>query len=342
MVGFKNIPAGIRTPLFYAEVDNSRANAAQFAPRTLIIGQQLATGDATANVPVQSQGAGDAKSRHGVGSMLAGMVEWYRKRDSSGDVWCLPLADDAGGTAATGTIAFAGTSTAVGTLSLYVAGRLLSVPVTSGLTAALLATAVAAAVTAASDLPVTATATTGTVTFTARNKGLCGNDIDLRLNYRGSAGGEATPAGITPTVTAMAAGATNPSLTAGLTALGDAPFDFIVCPYTDSTSLDALQALMNDTSGRWSWASQTFGGVFCAIRGTTGARGTFGLARNDQHASIIGFNDSPTPAYLWAANYAGACAGSLRSDPALPLQTLAPDLAPASPPQAPLLWHPWA
>ena len=37
----------------------------------------------------------------------------------------------------------------------------------------------------------------------------------------------------------------------------------------------------------------------------------------------MGFNDSPSPSYIWAADLAGTAAVSLRADPARPLQTLA-------------------
>jgi phage tail sheath gpL-like len=171
------------------------------------------------------------------------------------------------------------------------------------------------------NFPVTAVASTATVTFTAKNTGLGGNDIDLRMNYRASAG-QVTPAGVTATITAMASGATNPTLTTLLSNLGDKEFDFIVCPYTDGTSLAALTAFMNDQAGRWSWTKQLFGHVFAAARGTVGTLTTLGTGLNDQHLSVLGFNDSPTPNWIWAASFAAACAVSLRADPALPLHTL--------------------
>jgi phage tail sheath gpL-like len=175
------------------------------------------------------------------------MTAAYRNEDSFGEVWYGPLADG-GGTAATGSVLFAGPATAAGVLHLWVAGTDLAVIVTSGMTAAQIATAVAAAVTANANLPVTATASTATVNFTAKNAGLGGNDIDLRMNYRASAG-QVTPVGVTATITAMASGATNPTLTTLLSNLGDKEFDFIVCPYNDATSLTALTAFMNDQVG---------------------------------------------------------------------------------------------
>lgn len=321
-LAFRNIPAGLRVPLFYAEVDPTRANTAQPTQRTLLIGQITSGGDATVNVPVISQGEADAKARGGVGSQLALMTAAYRANDPFGEVWYLPLADHGSGVAATGTVAFSGTSTAVGVLSLYIAGLLVSTSLASGTTAAQAATALAAAVNAATDLPVTASVSTTTVTLTAKNKGLCGNDIDVRLNYRGTAGGEATPAGLTPTITAMANGAQNPLLTTGLAALGDQAFDVIVSPFTDATSIAALTAFLNDTTGRWSWQTQVYGHTFMAYRGNFGAQTTFGTGLNDQHATALGVYDSPLQPCMWAAGMAAAAAVSLRADPGLPLQTL--------------------
>lgn len=323
MVAFKQIPQNLRVPLFYAEVDNSKANSASQTMRTLIVGQITSAGTATANLPVICPSLGEAQSLAGLGSQLALMYEAYRAADSFGEVWLLPLADDAGATAASGSITFTGSPTANGVLSLYVGGVLVSQPVVSGQTATAIATALAATLNALPSLPVTAAAAAGVVTLTAKNKGPCGNEIDVRLNYRGSPSSEATPAGLTVAISAMASGATPPTLTSGFAALADEPYDFIVFPYTDATSLDALKALLNDSTGRWSWARQIYGHGFAAYRGTVGALTTFGVSRNDQHVSVLGFYDSPTPAWIVAADFAGISAVSLRADPGTPLQTLA-------------------
>jgi phage tail sheath gpL-like len=331
---FQNIPQNILTPLFYAEVSNSRANTATQVQRALIIGQinsgglpnSIPAGQATPNVPLMSQGVADAAVQGGPGSMLHLMTQWYRKRDTFGEVWYLPLADNGSATAAAGTIQYTAAPTANGTHYLYVGGVRIAVPVLTTQTTTQIAAAVAAAINATPNLPVTASSSTGTVTLTAINKGPCGNDIDLRVNYLGTAGQEVSPAGLTFTITAMSGGATAPDMTTALANLLDKPFDFIVCPYNDTTSLNALKTLLNDVSGRWSYATQIYGHYFAAYRGTLSACTTFGTARNDQHGTVIGFNDSPTPNWLWAANMAGAAAVSLRADPALPLQTLALDV----------------
>lgn len=321
-IPFKAIPQNLRVPLFFAEVDNSQANTAQANQRALIIGQITSAGTATPNVPVISQGATDAASVGGPNSMLALMTAAYRRNDTFGEVWYLPLADDGSAAAATGTVQFTAAATANGTFYLYVAGVRYALPVTTTQTTAQLATALAALINADPTCSVSAAASTATVTFTAVNKGPCGNDIDLRVNYMGAAGGEYSPAGLTWTIVAMANGATAPNLATGIANLGTQTFDFIVCPYTDTTSLDALKALLNDQTGRWSYAEQLYGHVFAVKSGTFGTLTTFGAARNNQHETAMGVYDSPTPSWVWAASMAGAAAVSLRADPALPLQTV--------------------
>ncbi|MFX1674052.1 phage tail sheath subtilisin-like domain-containing protein [Paraburkholderia sp. A2WS-5] len=321
-VPFKVIPSNLRLPGAFFELDNSQANTAQANQRALIIGQITAAGIATPNVPVISGGVGDAATQGGAKSMLANMVSVYRLNDSFGEVWYLPLADDAAAVAASGSIAFTASPTAAGTISLYIAGIRVTVPVTAAQVTTSIATAVAAAINAIANMPVTATAATSTVTLTAVNKGLCGNEIDIRLNYYGTANGEVTPTGLAYTITAMTGGATNPTLTTALGNLGNMTFDFIACPYTDATSLGAVQQLLNDQTGRWSWTQQLYGHAFYANAGTFSAQTTLGLTRNNQHETIIGFYGSPTPSWLWAAALCAQAAVSVRADPGVPLQYL--------------------
>ncbi|MGI4938265.1 MAG: phage tail sheath subtilisin-like domain-containing protein [Janthinobacterium lividum] len=310
-------------PLFYAEVDNSQANTGQINQRTLIIGQITSAGTAVPNVPIISQGVSDAATVGGQDSLLALQTATYRQGDTFGELWYLPLADDPAAQAATGTLTFLTPATVNGTVYLYVGGVRYALPASTLQTTTQLAAALAAIINADQTCPVNATATAGAVTFTAVNKGPTGNDIDLRLNFQGSRGGEVLPAGLTTAIVQMSGGATAPSLTLGLSNLNSQAFDFIVCPYTDVTSLDAIKAFLNDVSGRWAWSLQLYGHAFAVYKGTFGAQVTLGSARNDQHMSIMGVYDSPTPTWLWSAALVAAAAVSLRIDPALPVQTLA-------------------
>ncbi|WP_395391491.1 phage tail sheath subtilisin-like domain-containing protein [Novosphingobium sp. BL-8A] len=320
-INFSNIPSNLRVPLFYAELDPRFANTTPIAQRGLLIGQITAAGTYTPGVPVQLTSVTDGISGAGAGSVLAGMVQAWRDNDKTGEVWLLPISDDEGAAAATGKLTVTGTATGSGTIPLYVAGTKVPVTVAAGDTVAAIATNTAAAINAAA-VPVTAAAAAGVVTLTARNKGLVGNEIDLRLSYLGTAGGESLPEGVAIAIVAMAGGATNPSLASALAALGDKTFDFIVLGINDATSLNAVQALLLDSTGRWSPMQQLYGHAFTAARGTAGTLATLGAGRNDQHLSIIGFNDSPSPYWVWAAAIIGQAAVSLRDDPALPLQYL--------------------
>lgn len=321
-----NIDGNILTPLFWGAIDNSQANSAQALQRTLLIGQMLPSGTTPANIAVPCGSPQMAIELAGAGSMLADMARIYMQNDTGGDVYLLPLEDGARDAAATGSVAISTVPTANGVLSLYVAGTRVPLTVVTTDTVSDIGTALAAAINGNGQLPVTADsaedAGTATVTLTAKNKGDVGNGIDLRLNYQGSAGGEKTPAGLTVTLTAMSGGAGTPDMTDALASLKDRTFDFIVLPYSDTTSLNALKLFMNDDTGRWSYQKQLYGHVFATATGTYGQLTAAGEARNNQHESLMGVCNSPSPSWLWSAAYTGAVATSLRTDPGRPVQTL--------------------
>jgi len=321
-VPFANIPANVRVPLFYAEVDNSQAGYFSQSVRTLLIGQKLAAGSGVSNVPQLVSRTDQAKDLFGVGSMLARMHAIYRQNDAVGEVWCIAVDDPGAGVAATGAFALTGTATKAGTLSAYIGEDRVQAAVAASDTAATVATALAAAINANPDLPVTAAAATGTVTLTAKHKGALGNDLLLQTNYLGAQGGEVTPAGITVAITAMNGGTAAPSLTSAIAAMGDDEYDFIIHPYADTTNLDLFRTTMNDTTGRWAWNRQIFGHVYSALRGSFATLQAAGTARNDQHATVAGVSTLvPNPVWEYAAAYGARNAVFIAADPARPTQT---------------------
>jgi phage tail sheath gpL-like len=321
-VPFANIPANVRVPLFYAEVDNSQAGYFSQAVRTLLIGQKLAAGTGVANTPQLVSRTDQAKDLFGVGSMLARMHEKYRKGDAVGEVWCIALDDPGAGVAATGSFAITGTATKAGTLSAYIGADRVQVAVAVSDAAATVATALAAAINANPDLAVTSAASTGTVNLTAKHKGALGNDLLLQMNYLGAQGGEVTPAGLTVAVTAMNGGTAAPSLAAAISAMGDDEYDFIIQPYADTTTLDLFRTTMNDTTGRWAWNRQIYGHMYTALRGTFSALQAAGVLRNDQHATIAGISTLvPNPVWEYVAAYGARNAAFIAADPARPTQT---------------------
>ncbi len=202
-IDFNQIPTNLRVPFVYVEFDSTQAwqGPGLFPYRHLVVGQKLAAGTQAELVPVRVTNAEEAKDLFGAGSQLARMLERHFANNGWTETWACAIDDDAAAVAATGNMVFGGPATAAGTLALYVAGRAVKVAVAAGDTADDIATAVAAAITAAADLPVTAAVDgvdTTQVNVTAKNKGLAGNDIELRLNYYR---GEALPAGVTVTFT---------------------------------------------------------------------------------------------------------------------------------------------
>lgn len=318
-VPFATIPQNLRTPLFFVEFDNSMANTATATQRTLLIGQMLDGAVGKDSIPERITSGMQAAERFGRGSMLHTEADAYFRNDTVGEVWVLPLADTESQTAAAGKLKITSAANDTGVISLYIAGIRVQMAVVATDTAEVIATGLAKVINRNANLPVTAAAETDTVTLTAKNKGAHGNGIDIRLNYLGLTGGESTPSGFEMTVTAMTGGNGSPDLLNGLANLKDRSFDFIVNPYTDTASLDVVKTFLAD---RWAWDKQLYGHSYGVITGTYGQLADLGEKRNDQHASLLGVNGSPSPDYQWSAAYTGAITQSLRNDPGRPLQTL--------------------
>ncbi|MGE3064112.1 MAG: phage tail sheath C-terminal domain-containing protein [Hyphomicrobiaceae bacterium] len=323
-VSFTDIPSSLRLPLFWAEVDPSKAGTFANYQRALLAGYKTSGGSAAADTLVRVSSYDQARALFGRGSQLAGMFDTWFRNNRFDEVWAMPIAEPSAGTAASGTIVASGTATASGVIALYIAGRKISVGVTVGDAAAAVATAIEAAIDAELDLPVAAAVDTATVTLTAKWKGICGSSIDIRTNYFGALGGEVMPAGITLTITAMDSGAGVPDLDDAIAALGDQEFDTVVAAWNDTTTLNALDAEWAHAgdAGRWSWMRQIFGHCYVAKDGTVGDLQTYGAARNGAHVTSWGYNGSPSPFWRRAAAYGARAHRALLNDPARPLHTL--------------------
>lgn len=322
-ISYPNIPQNLRLPLFWAEIDGSRAGSFELSGRALVIGYKTAAGTATPDVAARITTADVARAKGGPGSQLWAMVDSYKRGRSFDETWAVAIAEPAGAKAA-GEIVVTGPATSSGVIALYIAGRRVPVVATTGDSATAIAAAIAAAINAFEGLPVTAAAAAATVTLTCRWNGLDGNGIDIRHSYRGDLGGEALPAGVGIAITAMSGGAGTPDLSAALANLGDEEFDTVVCAWTDSGTLDAIDAewAHDGDNGRWSWQRQIYGHVYTAHDGTPGALQTLGASRNGAHVTCWGYNGSPTPVWERAAAYGAQAHRALLNDPARPLHTL--------------------
>ncbi|EPC7209770.1 phage tail sheath subtilisin-like domain-containing protein [Cronobacter dublinensis] len=157
-VSFDSIPSNIRVPLFYAEMDNSKANTAQTSAPALLIGQALEDAKIERNKLVLMPTADQARKLCGQGSLLARMVDAYRRTDPFGELYVIAVSDPEGA-AAVGEVTFSGSANASGAVSLYIGAKRIAGAVTSGDTALDAAQSLADAINADPDLPVLASAT---------------------------------------------------------------------------------------------------------------------------------------------------------------------------------------
>lgn len=327
-ITFNLVPSNAAASAVYVEQEAvSRGTGSAVIPHIpIVLGQYNSGFSPTVNVPQLILNKEDAWTRYGRGSMLAAMLELVLDESGGTDVYALPLADDGGAVAATGTMAVSGTATAAGTLAVYVGGKKVSVAVASGDAATAVGDAIAAAVNADLDLPVTAANVTGTVTFTARHKGAAGNQIQIEINR---ADADTTPAGITVVVTDMGdvvAGATNPVLTTALSNMvaDDNWYTVIANPYLDSTSLAAIESAGDDAADP---AKKQLFAMFAGYTDTVANFITALGSRNSEWTTYMPVPGSPTPAYMIAAASAAIYARYQQANPGRPIKNLAlPDV----------------
>lgn len=322
-ISFGTIPPNLRVPLFWAEFDATQAGYLQTPSASCLIGYALASSACTREKPLLVSGVDQAIALFGQGSMLADMVAIYRLNDPVGILYCVAVPEPASGTSATGSITFAGTAVAAGTVGVYIGGRRYPIGVGTTSTPSDLATALVAAITTDPTSQVSATATTGAVTLTAHHVGSYANGLNVALNLRGIAGGEWTPTGLSIAIGAIAGGTGDSDVTASLAALADAEYDYVGIGFCDGATLDDVQVAFGEQSGRWAWNVELYGHAFTAKFGTAAELETFGKTRNDPHCSVLGYpTATPSPSWEYCAALTGEAAVGLRADPARPLQTL--------------------
>ena len=326
-VSFAQIPSNWKQPLYWVEIDPSKAGFPVNRQAALLVGVKLTAGaTATVDVPIPVASQAQADAFFGAGSELALMFEAFFANNWSHEVWGLPVAE--GSTAAAGTITVTAFPTEAGTYHLYIGGKHVPVDLTTtDNTPTLVATKIAAAITnyrGQGSLPVTAAAAAGVVTVTVKSKGVGGNDIKISENYQGAIGGERTPTGLAATIVQPIGGAGVPNFATAISNLGETPVEFVALPYTDSASLVAWQTEFGfSDAGRWGFIRQLYGHIFSAKRETYANLLTASVGWNNAQTSIMAVEPTaPSPVYAWVAAYTAKAARALVNDPARPLQSL--------------------
>ena len=330
-ISFSHISSSLRVPLFYAELDASRAGFFQRSLRTLLLGLKEDGTSASDNQLVQVTSAAQANKIFGTGSQLATMVRVYRENDPFSEVWCIPIPEAGSPASLTFTITFATQATGAGTFTFSLAGVPVSVSVTSGQTVTQTAAALAATINTKKGLSgFSATSAAGVVTVSSVTKGAI-YVVDEMPVVRTNLPTETAPSAMTATVSAGTAGTgTSPTLVAAVAAMGEQQFDAVVCAFNDDASLKVLKAEFDESAGRWSHLRQVYGHVFAATKGTVAVRTARGerTGGNNPHETIVGVPShstklyTPTPSWLWATAVAAQVIKSASADPARPFQTL--------------------
>lgn len=304
-VSFNNMPADLRTSLFFAEF-NAGIPPYSGTSAQVIIGHKLTAGTAPVGL-LTPLGGTDPNTLFGPGSILADMAQFARWHDPVGEIYVLPVAEQGGATARVDTVTFTA-ATAAGTLVRYLNGEVISIPVAAGDTGAQIATRFAAAIYAGyvrfskrMQWTVTATVAGAVVTLTARHSGTVGNQFRLDA---GLAGDEIDPPGVTATVANTTPGAGDVDLAAALALLNARDADWITSAFAaTATQLDVVKTfLSNSGGGRWAPTVQKGGHYTTAMSGSLATLTTFGATRNDAHVSVVGLSNYPHP--IWCVNAA--------------------------------------
>lgn len=260
--------------------------------KILFLGQKVAAGSATSGALNEDVETGDITTLFGRDSLLAQELRAFKAINKKSQVDVIALDDAGGGVAATGSFAISGTATEDGTLIFDIGSsenNSYSVTVTSGDTADNIGDALDVLTAADLDAPFTTSNSSGTVTVTAKNKGTIGNKIGLRM--RG------TVAGVSDTVTAMNAGATDPTLTSVFDVVSEVRYQTIVYPaYYAIATIKALMAL------RWNVDNKVMDGM--VIMTNTDAKADLVSAytsENDQQICVIGNKEVTDTAYKGSA-----------------------------------------
>jgi phage tail sheath gpL-like len=271
----------IKEPNFDFTISSALQTIRNTEQRVLIVGQQSSAGTATSGqLYTQLGSVSDFGTLAGESSMIAEQYRNIREVNGVSRVDAIILSDAGGGTAATGAFTVTGTATEAGTVTLIVGSEqnyTFTIDIANSDTATAIGDTIEAAINANTKCPVTASNSTGTVTLTAVNKGTLGNKIGLVV--------DGTVAGVSIAITAMASGATDPTLTTVFDVIDGMRYQTILWPYTASISI--VEDLLDD---RWNVTNAVLDGVAISTLIDSYANVLSALnARNSQ--SIVYFVD---------------------------------------------------
>lgn len=311
-VSFDKIKTSTRKPGVYVEWNTKLAvrNLPTNKQRVLLIAQHSnpKAGKLTALENIYS--AADVAAAYGAGSQAHLMALAAIKAYAYADLSLITVADNEAGVAATGSITITGTADTQGVLRVNIGNAdTLTVGIAANATAATVAAAVKAAIDAETSLPVTATASEGVVTLTAKNKGTHGNYIRIRTGN--------TAEGITVAVKAMSGGDADADIGPALNAVIAEGHNLIAVGCTDEANLLKLRTHLETVGApeEKRWALGIYGQTGALAQTTTQAG-----RLNSGYLYAAWYRKTPSLPCELAAAFAAVVASE--EDPARPLNTL--------------------
>lgn len=257
--------------------------------RDLIVGVLPTAATATSGALVQNVNSltmAQKRAQFGTGELFGRVQQWLQSNAGNSPLDVIGLDEDAGGTAATASIVFAGTATAAGTITVSVVDEFLftvTVDVASGTVHTAVATAVEAALDALVDAPFSSAVTgvgTDTVTMTADEKGTSGNYYGIKISV--------DVAGITGTLTGWTGGATDPSLTGIFDVITGIRYTGISWPEYWQAGLSNVKTLLED---RFNAANQIVDGTAFHGRSLTYANALTAVSTENSQTIVMGGNN---------------------------------------------------
>ena len=306
-ISFDKIPSGTRKPGVYAEFNTKLAvrNLPGNRQRTLIVGQKMAAGTLAALTLTDLFSDVEAAVACGYGSQVHRMVRAALVANPYANISVVAVDDVVAGTLASFPVTVAGVPTAAGAFALALNDTLVQVNVATTDTPTTVAAAFVAAIIAQPMLPFIASNAVGVITITAKNKGTVANGFKVTVS------GATT--GMTCVAGAPVNGATDPDITAALTASFLGGHDQIVMPYTDTPNLTALRNHLDNVGN---YAEKRWALGFIASTGTLAQAITLSAANNHGWMNHAWCRKSTTCPMEIAAAYAATIAAT--EDPAMP------------------------
>ena len=320
-ITFNEIPATRRDPDVLVEVRPNYGNVGllDFPSRIIVLSQMMTgggAGTAVANTLYPITAGGQGGQLFGRGSIAAKQIATVRKNNPTTPLFAAAVPDATGATAASVQITCAAATLAAGLgFNVRVGGVVTPVAAPAGSNASAVAAAIVAALAANPDQLVNAAAVAGVVTLTAKNAGLCGNEIGVRITDRSDASAPmmAITVGAAPATKGyLAGGVGNPDMSSLIQLIAATWYTDIIAPWNDANNRAEMAA---DGVRRYGAMVNLDARFWIGITGSYATVAAYGDLGNCIQMIQVGVRGNQEPGWVWAAAYGAMHAFRLANDP---------------------------